>query len=61
MKIEELDISVRTYNCLKRAGINTVEELEELDVLYVKRIRGLGKKSFEDLLYGLEKVWGRKD
>lgn len=44
MKIEELDFTVRTYNCLKRARIDTVEQLKLLSESDLSRIRGLGVK-----------------
>jgi DNA-directed RNA polymerase subunit alpha len=49
MTIEELDLSVRSYNCLKRAGINTVEELTEKTEEDMMKVRNLGKKSLEEV------------
>jgi DNA-directed RNA polymerase subunit alpha len=49
MGIEELDLSVRSYNCLKRAGINTVEELVEKSPEDMMKVRNLGKKSLDEL------------
>lgn len=49
MTIEELDLSVRSYNCLKRAGINTVEELTLKTVEDMMKVRNLGKKSLEEV------------
>lgn len=49
MTIEELDLSVRSYNCLKRAGINTVEELTERTEETMMKVRNLGKKSMEEV------------
>ncbi|SFI35277.1 DNA-directed RNA polymerase subunit alpha [Tindallia magadiensis] len=49
MTIEELDLSVRSYNCLKRAGINTVEELAEKNEEEMMKVRNLGKKSLEEV------------
>ena len=49
MSIEELDLSVRSYNCLKRAGINSVQELANLDETDLMRVRNLGKKSMEEV------------
>lgn len=49
MTIEELDLSVRSYNCLKRAGINTVEELTERTEEDMMKVRNLGKKSLEEV------------
>lgn len=49
MTIEELDLSVRSYNCLKRAGINTVEELTYKSEEDMMKVRNLGKKSLEEV------------
>ncbi len=49
MPIEELDLSVRSYNCLKRAGINTVEELIKKTEEDMMKVRNLGKKSLEEV------------
>lgn len=49
MPIEELDLSVRSYNCLKRAGINTVGELIQKNVEDMMKVRNLGKKSLEEV------------
>ncbi len=49
MTIEELDLSVRAYNCLKRANINTVAELIQRDVEDMMKVRNLGKKSLEEV------------
>ena len=49
MTIEELDLSVRSYNCLKRAGINTVEELIRKTEEEMMKVRNLGKKSLEEV------------
>ncbi|RQD71534.1 MAG: DNA-directed RNA polymerase subunit alpha [Tindallia sp. MSAO_Bac2] len=49
MTIEELDLSVRSYNCLKRAGINTVEELTQKNEEEMMKVRNLGKKSLEEV------------
>ena len=49
MTIEELDLSVRSYNCLKRAGINTVEELVQRDEDEMMKVRNLGRKSLEEV------------
>ena len=56
MMIEDLDLSVRSYNCLKRAGIQTVEELTQRTEDEMMRVRNLGKKSLKevkDKLYDL--------
>ena len=47
--IEELDLSVRSYNCLKRAGINTVYDLTEKSEAEMMKVRNLGRKSLEEV------------
>lgn len=49
MKIEELHLSPRTYNCLKRAGIDTLEQLRALPTQQLLELRGMGPVSFEEL------------
>lgn len=49
MTIEELDLSVRSYNCLKRAGINTVSELANKSMEDMMKVRNLGRKSLEEV------------
>ena len=49
MNIEDLDLSVRAYNCLKRAGINTVSELVQRNQEDMMKVRNLGKKSLEEV------------
>ena len=56
MTIEELDLSVRSYNCLKRAGINTVEELANKSEDDMMKVRNLGKKSLEEVIQKLEEL-----
>ena len=56
MTIEELDLSVRSYNCLKRAGINTVEELAYKSEDDMMKVRNLGKKSLEEVIQKLEEL-----
>ncbi len=56
MTIEELDLSVRSYNCLKRAGINTVEELTQKSEEDMMKVRNLGKKSLEEVQQKLEEL-----
>lgn len=53
MTIEELDLSVRSYNCLKRAGINTVEDLISKTEDDMMKVRNLGRKSLEEVLQKL--------
>ena len=50
MSIEELDLSVRSYNCLKRAGIHTVEDLTRKTEEDMLKVRNLGKKSLEEVI-----------
>jgi len=53
MTIEELDLSVRSYNCLKRAGINSVEELTQKTEEDMIKVRNLGRKSLEEVEFKL--------
>lgn len=52
-KIEELDLSVRSYNCLKRAGINTIGELAQKTEEEMMRVRNLGRKSLKEVMQKL--------
>lgn len=56
MNIDELELSVRSYNCLKRAGINTVEELTNRTPDDMMKVRNLGKKSLEEVLNKLKEL-----
>ena len=56
MTIEELDLSVRSYNCLKRAGINSVEELTYKSEEDMMKVRNLGKKSLDEVAKKLEEL-----
>ncbi|HHW68453.1 DNA-directed RNA polymerase subunit alpha [Defluviitalea raffinosedens] len=56
MSIEELDLSVRSYNCLKRAGINTVEDLTNRTEEEMMKVRNLGRKSLEEVLNKLAEL-----
>ncbi|CAK4823513.1 DNA-directed RNA polymerase subunit alpha [Paenibacillus psychroresistens] len=56
MTIEELDLSVRSYNCLKRAGINTVQELITKTEEDMMKVRNLGRKSLEEVQEKLEEL-----
>jgi len=56
MTIEELDLSVRSYNCLKRAGINTVSELANKTEEDMMKVRNLGRKSLEEVKAKLEEL-----
>ena len=50
MTIEELDLSVRSFNCLKRAGINTIEDLIYKTEEDMMNVRNLGRKSLEEVI-----------
>ena len=52
--IEEMDLSVRSYNCLKRANIHTVEDLTKKTEDDMLKVRNLGKKSLDEVIYKLE-------
>lgn len=56
MQIEDLDLSVRSYNCLKRAGINTVEELTQKTEEDMMKVRNLGKKSLKEVKQKLDEL-----
>lgn len=56
MTVEELDLSVRSFNCLKRANINTVEELTDKTEEDMMKVRNLGKKSLEEVQNKLEEL-----
>ena len=56
LSIEELDLSVRSYNCLKRAGINTVEDLANKTEDDMMKVRNLGRKSLEEVLNKLAEL-----
>ena len=56
MTIEELDFSVRSFNCLKRAGINTVEDLISKTEDDMMKVRNLGRKSLEEVINKLESL-----
>ena len=56
MNIDELELSVRSYNCLKRAGINTVEELCNRTSDDMMKVRNLGRKSLEEVLAKLKEL-----
>jgi DNA-directed RNA polymerase subunit alpha len=56
MTIEELDLSVRSFNCLKRAGINTVEDLINRTESDMMKVRNLGRKSLDEVIHKLEKM-----
>ena len=52
--IEDMDFSVRTYNCLMRAGIRTVEQLQRMDDAELLAIRGFGQNQLDEVREGLE-------
>ena len=54
--IEELDLSVRSYNCLKRAGINTVQDLTARSENDMMKVRNLGRKSLEEVIHKLQSM-----
>ena len=56
MTIEELDMSVRSFNCLKRAGIDTVEDLINRTEDEMMKVRNLGKKSLEEVIEKLHSL-----
>ena len=56
MSIDELELSVRSYNCLKRAGINTVKELCDKTPDAMMKVRNLGRKSLEEVLAKLKEL-----
>ena len=56
MSIDELELSVRSYNCLKRAGINTVEELTNRTSEDMMKVRNLGRKSLDEVLAKLKEL-----
>jgi len=56
LSIEELDLSVRSYNCLKRAGINSVEDLANKTEEDMMKVRNLGRKSLEEVLNKMQEL-----
>ena len=56
MTIEELDLSVRSFNCLKRAGINTVGDLVNKSEDEMMKVRNLGRKSLEEVMAKLDSL-----
>lgn len=53
MTIEEMEFSIRTYNCLKRAGIKTVRDLTEMTEDDMLKVRNLGRKSLDEIIHKL--------
>ena len=56
MNIDELELSVRSYNCLKRAGINTVQELTNRTAEDMMKVRNLGRKSLDEVFAKLKEL-----
>lgn len=56
MSIEDMDLSVRSYNCLKRAGINTVEDLIKKTEEDMLKVKNLGRKSLDEVIHKLESL-----
>ena len=56
MTVEELDLSVRSYNCLKRAGINTIQELTDKTEAEMMKVRNLGRKSLAEVKNKLDQL-----
>ena len=56
MSIDDLDLSVRSYNCLKRAGVNTVSDLVSKTEEEMMKVRNLGRKSLEEVVQKLESM-----
>ncbi len=56
MSIEELDLSVRSFNCLKRAGINTVDDITNKSEEEMMKVRNLGRKSLEEVIHKINSL-----
>ena len=56
MSVEDMDLSVRSYNCLKRAGINTVEDLIKKSEEDMLKVKNLGRKSLDEVIHKLESL-----
>ena len=56
MSIEDLELSVRSFNCLKRAGISTVEDLTNKSISDMMKVRNLGKKSLDEVTNKLHQL-----
>lgn len=56
LTIDELDLSVRSYNCLKRAGIITVEDIVNKEIIGLMKIRNMGRKSLKEIIEVLKKI-----
>ena len=56
MSIEDLELSVRSFNCLKRAGISTVEDITNMTEQEMMKVRNLGKKSLDEVTFKLRSL-----
>jgi DNA-directed RNA polymerase subunit alpha len=56
MSIEDLELSVRSFNCLKRANISTVEDIAKMTESEMMKVRNLGKKSLDEVTYKLRSL-----
>jgi DNA-directed RNA polymerase subunit alpha len=56
MPIEELDLSVRSFNCLKRANIHTIQDLVNKSEEEMMKVRNLGKKSYDEVVFKLQNL-----
>ena len=56
MSIDELELSVRSYNCLKRAGINTVGDLRAKTMEDLSKVRNMGRKSIDEILAKMDSL-----
>ena len=56
MKIEELDFTVRSYNCLKKAGVNTISDLTSMTYNELLKIKNLGKKSLNKIINKIKEL-----
>ncbi len=56
MSIEDLELSVRSFNCLKRAGISTVEDITNMTEQEMMKVRNLGKKSLDEVTFKLHSL-----
>lgn len=52
--LDELELSVKTYNCLIRAGVNTIDDLTRMTASDVMRVRNLGRRSLEEVISKME-------
>ena len=52
--LDELELSVKTYNCLSRAGVNTIDDLTRMTASDMMRVRNLGRRSLEEVISKME-------